>query len=179
LMVAAASCKKFDAINTNPLAANEDQVQVEYLINSSIVGAQMDPDVAERSFILYWKSGGRQGYEGGTLEDGYINDGWTSAYFNKSADWQNKINRAISVGEAQISNGTSKLYTKNLIQVARIWRAYLITEFSDNFGPAPVDGLNGVNPIYNAVKDVYYFALDELKNACATIDLSVASPSEI
>jgi hypothetical protein len=179
LMVAAASCKKFDAINTNPLAANEDQVQVEYLINSSIVGAQMDPDVAERSFILYWKSGGRQGYEGGTLEDGYVNDGWTTAYFNKSADWQNKINRAVKVGESQISNGTAKLYTSNLIQVARIWRAYLITEFSDNFGPAPLNGFEGTNPTYSPVKDVYYFALAELKEAAAQINLSVESPSSL
>lgn len=36
-------CKKFEEINTNPLAANEDQVQPEYFINSSIVGAQQDP----------------------------------------------------------------------------------------------------------------------------------------
>ncbi len=179
LLLAMASCKKFDAINTNPLAASEDQVQVEYLINSSIVGAQMDPDVAERSFILYWKSGGRQGYEGGTLEDGYTSDGWTSAYFNKSADWQNKINRAIKVGESQISSGTNKLYTSNLIQVARIWRAYLLTEFSDNFGPAPLNGFEGVNPTYSPVKDVYYYALSELKDAATKMDLSVESPSAL
>lgn len=179
LLLAVVSCKKFDSVNTNPLAASEDQVQVEYLINSSIVGTQMDPDVAERSFILYWKSGGRQGYEGGTLEDGYTNDGWTAAYFNKSADWQNKINLAIKVGEKQISNGTNKLYTSNLIQVARIWRAYLITEFSDNFGSAPLNGFEGVNPTYSSVKDVYYFALSELKDAVAAIDITVESPSSI
>lgn len=179
LLLAMASCKKFDAVNTNPLAASEDQVQVEYLINSSIVGAQMNPDVAERSFILYWKSGGRQGYEGGTLEDGYTDDGWTTAYYNKSAEWQNRINLAIKVGESQINNGTNKLYTTNLIQVARIWRAYLITEFSDNFGPAPLNGFEGINPTYSSVKDVYYFALSELKDAASKIDLSVESPSEL
>lgn len=179
LVLLISSCKKFDAINTNPLAASEEQVQVEYLINASIVGAQMDPDVAERSFILYWKSGGRQGYEGGTLEDGSLNDGWTTAYFKKSADWQNKISLAVKVGEKQISNKSNKLYTSNLIQVARIWRAYLLTEFSDNFGPAPVNGFNGANPEYNSVKDVYYYALAELKDAAAKMDLSVESPSSI
>lgn len=179
LAVAASACKKFDEINTNPLAASEEQVQVEYFINSSIVDAQMNPDVAERSFILYWKSGGRQGYEGGTLEDGYLNDGWTAAYFNKSAGWQNKIYKAIQVGETQIQNGTNKLYTSNLIQVARIWRAYTMAEFSDNFGPAPLKGFGGENPMYNSEKEIYYFALEELKDAVAKMDLSVESPASI
>ena len=33
------SCKKFDEMNNDPLAANADQVQVEYFINGSIIGA--------------------------------------------------------------------------------------------------------------------------------------------
>ena len=42
------SCDNFDEINVNPTAANADQEQVEYFINNSIIGAQMNPDVAER-----------------------------------------------------------------------------------------------------------------------------------
>ena len=48
------SCKKFEEINNDPLAASLDQVQVEYFINGSIIGTQMDPHIAERTFVLYW-----------------------------------------------------------------------------------------------------------------------------
>ncbi len=44
------ACKKITDINTNPVAANADQVQVEYFIDNSIVHAQMNPGVSERAF---------------------------------------------------------------------------------------------------------------------------------
>lgn len=49
------SCEDFDVINDDPMAASADQVQVEYFINQSIIGAQQNPHVAERAFVLYWK----------------------------------------------------------------------------------------------------------------------------
>lgn len=70
-----ASCKKFDDINIDPQAANADQVQVEYFINNSMIGAQMDPHIAERVFVLYWKTAGHQQAAGG-LSSGAANDGW-------------------------------------------------------------------------------------------------------
>lgn len=78
-----ASCKKFEEINVNPVAANDEQAQVEYFINGSIMGAQMNPDVAERSFVLYWKAAGRQMSEGGTFSVGNYNDQWTSVYYDR------------------------------------------------------------------------------------------------
>ena len=54
------SCKKFTDLNTNPIAANSNQVQVEYFIDNSIVTAQMNPGVSERAFILYWAAAGHQ-----------------------------------------------------------------------------------------------------------------------
>ena len=53
-------CKKFDEINENPYLVTEDQVQVEYFINNAIIGNQMDPHIAERIFVLYWKTDGHQ-----------------------------------------------------------------------------------------------------------------------
>lgn len=174
-----ASCKKFDEINVNPVAANEEQVQVEYFINGSIVGAQMNPDVAERSFVLYWKPAGRQAadIDGGTISIGDYNDQWTEAYYNQVSGWLNSINTGIQIGDKQIADGTAKPYTANLIQVARIWRAYLMSEMSDNFGPIPVNAFNGVNPEFNDVKTVYYFMLSELADATSKLDLTVINPS--
>lgn len=172
------ACSKFEEINVDPTAASGDQVQTEYFINNSIVGAQMDPDVAERSFILYWKTAGRQHLSGGLSSGGY-NDGWSSAYYNQSASWQNAINTAISVAEEQIAKGTSKPYTNNLMQIARIWRAYLMSEMSDNFGPIAIEAFQGKNPEFSSVKDVYYFIMEETKDAAAKLDLSVDNPSSL
>jgi hypothetical protein len=174
-----ASCKKFDDINVNPVAANEEQVQVEYFINSSIIGAQMNPDVAERSFVLYWKPAGRQAadVDGGTISVGDYNDQWTDVYYGQVSGWLNNINTAIQIGNKQTEAGTAKPYTANLIQVARIWRAYLMSEMSDNFGPIPTDAFNGTNPKFDDVKTVYYYMLAELADASSKLDVAVTNPS--
>ncbi|KQB99266.1 SusD/RagB family nutrient-binding outer membrane lipoprotein [Pedobacter sp. Hv1] len=178
-LVMASSCKKFDEININPLAANGDQVQVDYFINNSIIGAQMDPHIAERMFVLYWKTAGRQQMGGGISSGGY-NDGWSSDYYDSyMSAWLNAANSAIQVGNEQIAKGTSKLYTNNLIQVARIWRTYLMSELSDNFGPIPINSFQGSNPQFASVKDVYYHLLDELKDASAKLDLTVVNPDDV
>jgi hypothetical protein len=180
-LLAASSCKKFDDLNNNPLQANGDQVQTEYFINNSIIGAQQDPGLSERVFILYWIVGGHglQDEDGETFSRGSYDDGWTSEYYRQSSQWLNNANSAIEIGNDQIAKGTSKAYTKNLIQVARIWRAYLMSEFSDSFGPMPTDGFQGKNPDFKDVKTVYYFLLDELKDASAKLDLSVTNPSNV
>ena len=46
------SCKKFTDVNTDPNAANSNQVQPEYFIDNAITTAQMNPDPSERAFIL-------------------------------------------------------------------------------------------------------------------------------
>lgn len=175
------SCKKFEDLNKNPLAASADQVQVEYFINSSIIGAQMDPHIAERVFVLYWQVGGHQSFQGNTINVGGYNDGWSSDYYGGGymSGWLNAANTAIQVAEEKIEAGTTKSYTSNLLQVARIWRVYLMSELSDNFGPIPINGFQGVNPEFASVKDVYYFMLDELKDASGKLDVAVVNPDDV
>ena len=169
------SCDNFDEINTNPSAASAEQVQVEYFINSSIIGAQMNPDVAERSFVLYWKTAGHQMLSTG-ISGGSFNDDWTSAYYNSSAGWLNSINTAIQVANEKEVSGNIKPYSSNLKQVARIWRVSLMSELADNFGPIAIDAFQGTNPEFNNLKDVYYFLLAELKDASAKLDVAVTNP---
>ena len=175
------SCKKFDEINRNPLAASAEQVQVEYFINSSIIGAQMDPHIAERIFVLYWEVAGHTSFNGTGLSAGNYNDGWSSDYYGGSymSGWLNAANSGIQVAQEKIATGTSKSYTNNLLQVARIWRAYLMSELTDLFGPIPINGFQGVNPDFASVKDVYYFMLAELKDASSKLDLAVTNPDEV
>ena len=177
-----ASCSKFDEVNLDPTAAQEDQIQVEYLINNSIIGAQMNPDIAERSFVLYWEPAGRQvsDYDGGAINVANYNDGWTSNYFDGIASWLNRINLAIQIAEKRIESGeTVKETRNNLLQVARIWRAYLMSEAADNWGSIPVTAFETSNPDYADLKDVYYFMLAELKDATSKLELDVKAPDVV
>lgn len=178
MITAVASCSKFDEINVNPQAASADQVQVEYFINNSIIGAQQDPHVAERAFVLYWKTAGHQ-QAGGGISSGSANDGWSSDYYRYASDWLNSINSGIQVAEEKIASGNVKPYTSNLLQVARIWRVYLMSELSDNFGPIPINGFQGVNPDFSDLKSVYYFLLSELTDASNKLDVAVSNPANL
>jgi len=181
LCVAFVSCKKFEEINRNPLAASSEQVQVEYFINNSIVGAQMDPHIAERIFVLYWEVAGHTSFNGTGLSAGNYNDGWSSDYYGGGymSGWLNAANSAIQVAQEKIAAGKITSYTNNLLQVARIWRAYLMSELSDLFGPIPINGFQGENPDFASVKDVYYFMLDELKDASTKLDVAVVNPDDV
>ena len=173
-----ASCSDFEEINKDPNAATADQVQVEYFINKSIIGAQQDPNIAERSFVLYWKAAGHQMLRTG-ITGGSYNDGWTSEYYNYSSNWLNAANTAIQVAEEKQAKGDVKPYSKNLLQVARIWRVYLMSELADNFGPIAINAFQGKNPEFADLKTVYYFLLSELKDASTQLDLAVVNPSDL
>lgn len=164
------SCSDFEEINENPLAATSDQVEVEFFINASIGGAQQNPHIAERVFVLYWKDASRTSRLG-VLSHGRSNDGWTNDYFNGFVSrWLRDITTATTVAEEKIASGNVKEYTENVLQIARIWRVYIMSEMTDTFGPIPIDGFKGENPEYNSVEDVYIHMLDELKDAVSKID---------
>jgi len=176
------ACKKITDINTNPTAASAEQVQVEYFIDNSIVHAQMNPGVSERAFILYWAAAGHQvsDADGATFSWGGYSDEWIGEYYDNQSGALNTINSAIDVASQQITAGTQKEYTNNLMQVARIWRTYLLSEMSDNFGSMPISAFQGTNPEFKDVKSVYYYMLDELKDATSKLDLSIAAvPSDV
>ncbi|MBA4411146.1 MAG: SusD/RagB family nutrient-binding outer membrane lipoprotein [Odoribacter sp.] len=172
------SCSDFEEININPKAASVEQVQVEYIINDAITSAQQDPHVAERAFVLYWKTASRQHRTNGALALGSYNDGWSSDYYSYLSGWLKSANLAVSVANEKIASGATLPYTENMLQIARIWRVYLMSEFADNFGPMPIDGFNGVNPKFANVKDVYYFILAELADASSKIKVDVAKPDK-
>ncbi len=171
------ACNKFDEINQDPYLVTEDQVQIEYFINNAIVNSQQDPHIAERIFVLYWKTAGRQQFGGG-ISVGTHNDGWSSDYYGGGfmASWLNGINTGIQVAEKQIAAGNIKPYTENLLQICRIWRVYLMSELADNFGPIPIVAFEAVNPDFADLKSVYYFFMDELKDASSKLDLAALKP---
>ncbi|WP_164109027.1 MULTISPECIES: SusD/RagB family nutrient-binding outer membrane lipoprotein [Sphingobacterium] len=166
------SCSKFDELNTDPTAANEQQVKPEYFLNNAIIGAQQDPHIGERIFVYNWKTAAHHHYQNfiniGASQDGYNND-----YWRYISEWLNNANSAIEIADKKAQDGSAQTYNENLKQVARLWRVYLMSELTDNFGPAPIKSFQGSNPEFNSVKDVYYFMLEELKDASSKIDVNV------
>lgn len=172
------SCNKFEEINTDPNAANEEQVQVEYFLNNAIIGAQQDPHIAERVFVYYWKSAANQ-HHFNYLNVGVSDDGFNGDYWRYLSEWLNNANTAIELAETKKENDTAHPYNDNLKEVARIWRAYLLSELSDNFGPAPIHSFQGQNPEFNSVQEVYYYMFEELKEAVQNIDESIERPANL
>lgn len=174
------ACSDFADVNTDPTAATGDQARVEYAINNAITSAQQNPDVAERAFVLNWKTAARQHYTTG-IAGGTYNDDWISAYYNQSAEWQKFALLAISLADEKIEKGGLTQHDTEMIpnmkQVARIWRVYLMSEFIDNFGAMPIEAFGGMNPQFNNTKDVYYYLLQELKEAVGSI-VPTVSPTD-
>lgn len=172
------SCSDFDEINTNPTAAGEEYVKPQYALNNSIGQAQMNPGTAERIVVYNWASAARICGEMSFLNVGRYSDDYTSSYYypDLSASIKNAT-LAITAVENQLEAATTTAHEKeffpNVKQFARIWRAYLISEFVDNFGPYPIESFLGENPVFNSEKDDYEFILKELKEAAATINTSV------
>lgn len=172
------SCSDFDEVNTNPTAAGEEYVKPQYALNNSIGQAQMNPGTAERIVVYNWASAARICGEMSFLNVGRYSDDYTSSYYypDLSASIKNAT-LAITAVENQLEAVTTTAHEKeffpNVKQFARIWRAYLISEFVDNFGPYPIESFLGENPVFNSEKDDYEFILKELKEAAATINTSV------
>ena len=172
------SCYDFDEVNTNPTAAGEEYVKPQYALNNSIGQAQMNPGTAERVVVYNWASAARICGEMSFLNVGRYSDDYTSAYYypDLSSSIKNAT-LAITAVENQLEAATTTAHEKeffpNVKQFARIWRAYLISEFVDNFGPYPIESFLGENPVFNSEKDDYEFILKELKEAAAAINTSV------
>lgn len=172
------SCSDFEEVNTNPTAAGEEYVKPQYALNNSIGQAQMNPGTAERIVVYNWASAARICGEMSFLNVGRYSDDYTSAYYypDLSSSIKNAT-LAITAVENQLEAATTTAHEKeffpNVKQFARIWRAYLISEFVDNFGPYPIESFLGENPVFNSEKDDYEFILKELKEAAAAINTSV------
>ena len=173
-----ASCSDFQEINEDPNQVGEDKVKPEWFLNASIIGDQMNPEIAERMFILTWNRASRfnrgNGFTLGTDNNDYITLYLGNSYAVK---WLNQVTKAIQLGEKKVAEDEAGLfpYYKNVIQMARIWRAYLNSEVADGFGPIPAkEAFAGVPAEYNSVEDIYTFILSELKEAEAALDPSIS-----
>lgn len=178
LMGMTTSCSDFDDINTSPSAAGAEYVKPHYSLNQSIIAAQQDPDVAERTVVYNWASAARICGEMSFLNVGRYSDGYNAAYFNQVTGWLKNATLAIKFADEAVNPSEHEAaFFANVKQFARVWRACLVAEYTDTFGPYPIESFNGVNPAFNSVEEVYNFILEELKEASAAIDTTV-EPTE-
>lgn len=94
------SCSDFEEINEDPNQVGESKVKPEWFLNASIIGAQMNPEIAERIFIAEWNRASRfnrgSGFTIGTDNNDYITLYLSNSY---AVSWLNKATKAIELGE--------------------------------------------------------------------------------
>lgn len=175
------SCSDFDEINSDPSKTPITSVKPQYALNQSIGKSMMDPSTGERVVVYNWGDAARLVAEKKHLSIGnYVDDFMTSFYYPCISEALTAVTLAIEVvdNEEIPRNGNEAEFYPNVKQFARIWRAYLITQFSDSFGPYALNAGIGENPTFNSVEEVYSFVLAELKEAASLINTSVSPTDE-
>ena len=177
LMGGTTSCDDFEEITVSPSVAGKEVVKPYYALNNSIIGAQQSPHEAERIAVYNWASAARISGENSTfLSNGRYSDSYNHDYHNSYiSNWIKNATLAITLADEKAADLVSEHdinFNKNVKAFARIWRVVMISEYTDNFGPYPIEAFQGTNPAFNSVQEVYYFMLDELKAAVADIVLS-------
>ena len=177
LMGGTTSCDDFEEINVSPSVAGKEVVKPYYALNNSIIGAQQSPHEAERIAVYNWASAARISGENSTfLSNGRYSDSYNHDYHNSYiSNWIKNATLAITLADEKAADLVSEHdinFNKNVKAFARIWRVVMISEYTDNFGPYPIEAFQGTNPAFNSVQEVYYFMLDELKAAVADIVLT-------
>ena len=177
LMGGTTSCDDFEEINVSPSVAGKEVVKPYYALNNSIIGAQQSPHEAERIAVYNWASAARISGENSTfLSNGRYSDSYNHDYHNSYiSNWIKNATLAITLADEKAADLVSEHdinFNKNVKAFARIWRVVMISEYTDNFGPYPIEAFQGTNPAFNSVQEVYYLMLDELKAAVADIVLS-------
>ncbi len=176
-LLALSSCSDFEDINVDPTKAEGESLRAEWALNKAISDAQMNPDIAERIVVYNWGSAARICGEMTFLNLGRYNDSYmTGSYYPAICAWIRAATLAISVVDDEEGLWTPQQvkFYPNLKQYARIWRAYLISEFTDTLGPYALDSFHGINPEFNSEEEVYDFLLTELSEAVNAIDVSIA-----
>lgn len=170
------ACSDFDEVNTDPSKTPITSVKPQYALNQSIGKSMMDPSTGERVVVYNWGDAARLVADKRHLIVGsYVDDYMTSFYYPCISEALTAVTLAIEVTENEDipKSGNEDKFYPNVKQFARIWRAYLISQFTDSFGPYALNAGIGENPTFNSVEEVYDFMLAELKDAASQIDTSV------
>ncbi|GAB6120694.1 MAG: SusD/RagB family nutrient-binding outer membrane lipoprotein [Dysgonomonas sp.] len=158
----------FDALNENP----NDRTDEQYDFSRALVGSQI------RKGATYEGADAHQRvkalgidvfvqYVGGnsTARVWTPNDDWQSLY------WKNHFNNQLAVLNTVIRDADLYEGRENTKAIARIWRVYIQTMFTDYFGPAPFSlDPDDPNPDYMKLDELYPVLFTELDDAVKGFD---------
>ena len=178
MTVGLAACSDFEELNISPSAAGAESMHPDYLLATSFQKAQQNPNDNERVFVYNWASIARTIGENTFGCSARYSDEYNGCLYSFSSNSINAATKAIQLVEQNEAAGTytndhDKNYNNNVKQIARIWRCMVIADFTDCFGPYPLDAFQGKNPTFNSVQEVYNFMLAELKDAQSKLVMDV------
>lgn len=180
--LAMVGCSDFEEVNTNPSAIDALHTQPYYLLAQGIQAIQQNPDTAERTFVINWLTIARIGDSCYDTAIGSYNDGYISTAYSIASNAIKNAARAIEVADIHLESGKrgerDTKFIKNTVAFARIWRVYAMSEFADEFGPMPLNLAQGVNPTFSSLQEVYYYFMDELREAVAAIDTTIEATGD-
>lgn len=174
LAVGFSSCNDFEEINTNPSEMGEEYARPDYVLNKAIKEFQQDPNDGERLFPYNWGSIARVIGDNSFGDAARYSDEFNGCMYRICSNAIKYSTQAITVAENNDEQfqPSEKPFYGNVKQFARIWRALVIADFSDCFGPYPLNAFQGENPTFNSVEEVYDFIIKEVTEASAAIDLT-------
>lgn len=99
------------------------------------------------------------------IDSRYIDDLWNLSY------------TVLTNANSLISANEDKPIYNNVVQMARIWKAYVMLRLTNCIGDVPYsEAANDIDqPKYDTQKDIYYTIFDELKDAVSKLDESAAN----
>lgn len=153
----------FGDLNENP--NNPVKVEPDFLFATAI----------KESMNLYGGSMNRVIFYNYTQQFSAYNGSWQR--FNYSDSENNTYWKAAYVLCMQPVNKITEIFSdnpeyKNRVMIARIWKAYIISQTTAFYGPIPVSqALKGTPDIaYDSEETIYNFLFDELKNCADNLD---------
>ena len=99
------------------------------------------------------------------IDSRYIDDLWNLSY------------TVLTNANSLISANEDKPIYNNVVQMARIWKAYVMLRLTNCIGDVPYsEAADDIDqPKYDTQKDIYYTIFDELKDAVSKLDESAAN----
>ena len=116
-----------------------------------------------------------------TLCEYSANDGLSASDYNIDSRYIDELwNLSYTVltnANSLISANEDKPIYNNVVQMARIWKAYVMLRLTNCIGDVPYsEAADDIDqPKYDTQKDIYYTIFDELKDAVSKLDESAAN----
>ncbi len=175
--LALSACSDFDEINEKPMVAGVLQTKPYYALNQAFKGYMQEPYYGERTWILSWAVYARfNGFDNYGILTGDYSDEWNGGTYGLIANSIKGAVVAMNLVDEHLAAGTTETEEKflpNLKLFARIWRVMAMADFTDCFGPMPIDGFQGENPEFKSVEEVYAYLYKELAEVIPAIDVNV------